>query len=172
MHPVELEQTLETLTLLVDTREQDTEKARHRLSATELPFERRKLDFGDYSCKVTLSNGEELVFANSFAIERKMDLDELAGCFCHSRARFEREFLRAKDLNAKLYLLVENASWEKVLQGKYRSKMSSKALLASMVAWLSRYNCQIIMCDSFNSGRLIREILYRESKERLSQMEV
>ncbi|MDE7390182.1 MAG: ERCC4 domain-containing protein [Lachnospiraceae bacterium] len=172
MHPVEVENALKTLTLLVDTREQDTEKARHRIASTELPFERRKLDFGDYSAKVTVYDGEELDFSNSFAVERKMDLDELAGCYTHSRARFEREFLRAKDKNAKIYLLVENASWDKVLSGKYRSRMSSQALTASMFAWLSRYDCQIIMCDSFTSGRLIREILYREVKERLSKMEV
>lgn len=169
MHPCDVEQALKTLTLLVDTREQNTEKARHRIASTELPFERRKLDFGDYSAKVLVSDSGELDFSNSFAIERKMDLDELAGCYTHDRKRFEREFLRAKEKNAKIYLLVENANYEKVLSGKYRSKMSSKALLASMFAWLSRYDCQIIMCDSFTSGRLIREILYREVKERLME---
>ena len=96
-----------------------------------------------------------------------MDLDEIIGCFTRHRARFAREFERAKEHHAKLYLLIENASWEKVLKASYRSKMNANALLASMTAWLARYDCQLIMCDELTSPRLIKEILYREAKERL-----
>ena len=167
MHPAEIENALSTLTLIVDTREQDTNRARRRIARTELPFVRRALSFGDYSCYVTLPDGTELDFSGSVAIERKMDLDEIAACFTRHRARFEREFLRAQSNHAKLYLLIENANWEKVIKGDYRSRMIPKALLASLTAWLARYNCQIIMCDELTSPRLIRELLYREVKERL-----
>ena len=87
--------------------------------------------------------------------------------FTRHRARFEREFQRAKANHAKLYLLIENASWEKAIKGDYRSRMHPKALLASLTAWLARYDCQIIMCDELTSPRLIRELLYREVKEML-----
>lgn len=171
MHPVDIENTLKTLTLIVDTREQDTERARRRISRTELPYMRRALSFGDYSCFVTLPDGAEFDFSNSVAVERKMDLDEIVSCFTRHRARFEREFIRAKDANAKLYLLIENASWEKVISGKYRSKMSPNALIASMTAWMARYNTQIVMCDETVSSLMIREILFREVKERLAEVE-
>lgn len=167
MHPVEIENTLKTLTLIVDTREQDTARARRRFARIGLPYIRRALNFGDYSCFVTLPDGTELDFSGSVSIERKMDLDEIIGCFTRHRARFAREFERAKEANAKLYLLIENASWEKVLKANYRSKMNANALLASMTAWLARYNCQIIMCDELTTPKLIKEILYREAKERL-----
>lgn len=167
MHPVEIENTLKTLTLIVDTREQDTARARRRFARIGLPYIRRALNFGDYSCFVTLPDGAELDFSGSVSIERKMDLDEIIGCFTRHRARFAREFERAKEHHAKLYLLIENASWEKVLKANYRSKMNANALLASMTAWLARYNCQLIMCDELTSPRLIKEILYREAKERL-----
>lgn len=167
MHPVEIENTLKTLTLIVDTREQDTARARRRFARIGLPYIRKALNFGDYSCFVTLPDGTELDFSGSVSIERKMDLDEIIGCFTRHRARFAREFERAKEHHAKLYLLIENASWEKVLKANYRSKMNANALLASMTAWLARYNCQIIMCDELTSPRLIKEILYREAKERL-----
>lgn len=167
MHPVEIENTLKTLTLIVDTREQDTARARRRFARIGLPYIRKALNFGDYSCFVTLPDGTELDFSGSVSIERKMDLDEIIGCFTRHRARFAREFERAKEANAKLYLLIENASWEKVLKANYRSKMNANALLASMTAWLARYNCQLIMCDELTSPRLIKEILYREAKERL-----
>lgn len=167
MHPVEIENTLKTLTLIVDTREQDTARARRRFARIGLPYIRKALNFGDYSCFVTLPDGTELDFSGSVSIERKMDLDEIIGCFTRHRARFAREFERAKEHHAKLYLLIENASWEKALKANYRSKMNANALLASMTAWLARYNCQLIMCDELTSPRLIKEILYREAKERL-----
>ena len=100
-------------------------------------------------------------------IERKMNLDELAGCFTRERKRFEAEFKRAQENGAKIYLLVENATWENLLNGKYRSKFNAKAFEASIIAWTIRYNMQIIFCKDETSGELIKEILYRELKERL-----
>lgn len=166
MRPCEIEAVLKTLVLLVDTREQPTAQARERLKRTGLPIQREKLNFGDYSGAVTI-NGELVNFSDRFAIERKMSLDELATCYTHDRKRFEKEFERAKEAGAKLYLLIENGSIDKVIQGTYRSRFTPKAFLASLMAWLARYNCQIVMCSAENSGRVIKEIVYREVKERL-----
>lgn len=153
--------------LIVDTREQDTDRLRRRIRQTGLSFVRQKLDFGDYSAKTTLDNGTEFDISSSVSIERKMNLDELCTCYCKGRKRFTREFERAKSAGAKVYLLIENANWEKAYNGSYRSKMSPQALTASLFAWLARYDCQIIFCKEETSGKIIREILYREMKERL-----
>lgn len=167
MNPFEVSRALKNLTLIVDTREQDTDRLRRRIKQTGLSFVRQKLDFGDYSAKTTLDNGTEFDISSSVSIERKMNLDELCACYCKGRKRFTREFERAKSAGAKVYLLIENASWENTFNGKYRSKMTPSALTASMFAWLARYNCQIIFCKEETSGKIIREILYREMKERL-----
>lgn len=169
MTPVEIRQSLEQMTVLVDTREQQTPALHKRLSQMGCPYERRKLDFGDYSAMCPLPNGMTLDLSGGAAVERKMGLDELCMCFCRGRARFEREFQRAKGRGAKLYLLVENATWEHVYAGKYRTRMEPKALLASITAWLARYDCQLLFCKAETSGRLIKEVLYRELKERLEQ---
>lgn len=155
------------MTLIIDTREQDTDRLRRRIKQTGLSFVRQKLDFGDYSAKTTLDNGTEFDISSSVSIERKMNLDELCACYCKGRKRFTREFERAKSAGAKVYLLIENANWEKAYNGSYRSKMSPQALTASLFAWLARYNCQIVFCKEETSGKIIREILYREMKERL-----
>jgi ERCC4-type nuclease len=167
MNPFEVSRALKNLTLIVDTREQDTDRLRRRIRQTGLSFVRQKLDFGDYSAKTTLDNGTEFDISSSVSIERKMNLDELCACYCKGRKRFTREFDRAKSAGAKVYLLIENANWEKAYNGSYRSKMSPQALTASLFAWLARYNCQIIFCKEETSGKIIREILYREMKERL-----
>ena len=166
MAPHEIEEALKGMVVLVDTREQDTARLRVRLKDMKCEHERCKLDFGDYSAKVPV-NGEWLTL--NVAIERKMDLDELAQCYCNGRKRFEREFERAQAAGAKIYLLVENATWEDAYTGNYRSKMSPQALIASILAWLSRYRCQLIFCRQRTSGRLIYDILYREAREYLER---
>ena len=168
MHGFEIDTALKTLTVLVDTREQPTPRLKKRIKDMGIPAVRRKLDFGDYSAKVTLSDGSEYSLEKAVCVERKMDIDELCGCFCKGRARFTREFERTKEAGAKIYLLVEGASWEKIYRHNYMSLMTPNALVASITAWLARYDCVLLFCQTETSGRLIKEILYREIKERLS----
>lgn len=165
MHPVELQRCLSSLVLLVDTREQPTESLKRRIEATGFPHERCKLDFGDYSCKCVLPGGEALDFSSKIAIERKMSLDELCLCFGKERGRFEREFERAKIAGCRVYLLVENATWENAYNGKYRSLLNPKALIASIDAYRARYDMRLDFCKAETTGKRIRDILYRESKE-------
>ena len=168
MHPVEVETSLQSMVCLVDTREQDTPAFRERVAVFD-SWERHKLDAGDYSAKFPLPDGEW--FFLPVAVERKMSLDELCMCYCRERGRFEREFKRASEARIKLYLLVEGATWESIYAGRYRSRMGSKSLTASILAWLARYNCQLIFCKPGTSGQLIRDILYREGKEALLRRE-
>ena len=65
------------MVVLVDTREQDTARLRVRLKDMKCEYERCKLDFGDYSAKIPI-NGEW--YTLNIAVERKMNLDELAQC--------------------------------------------------------------------------------------------
>lgn len=159
------------MTLLVDTREQPTQNLQRRIAVSGLPAERKKLNAGDYSCKCVLSNGEELDFSSKVAIERKMSIDELCSCFGTQRKRFENEFKRALEAGTKMYLIVEGGSWEKIYSGKYKSRMTPQALVASIDAFRCRYGMQLDFCKTETTGRLIRDILYRELKEYLEKME-
>lgn len=169
MTPFELERSLESMTLLVDTREKPTQKLMDRIALAGLPYERRKLNQGDYSCKCILPDGSELDFSNKVVVERKMNLDELCMCFGRERKRFEREFQRAKDVGCRVYLLVEGGSWEKAYNGKYKSLYNQKALVASIDAFRARYGMQLDFCKEETTGRIIKDILYRELKEYLQR---
>lgn len=171
MNHFEVVNALESMTLLVDTREQPTQNLQRRIATSGLPAERIKLDAGDYSCKCTLSNGSELDFSKRVAIERKMNIDELCMCFGTQRKRFEKEFERAKQAGTKIYLIVEGGSWENIYNGKYKSKMTPQALVASIDAFRSRYGMQLDFCKAETTGKLIRDILYRELKEYLEGCE-
>ena len=163
----EIKRCLATMILLVDTREQPTKRLKDRLETTGLPYERKKLDVGDYSCKCTLPGGETLDFSSRAVVERKMNLDELCQCFSWERARFEREFERAREAGTRVYLLVEGDNWEKAYNGKYRSLLTPQALVASIDAFRVRYGMQLDFCKPETTGRLLRDILYRELKEYL-----
>lgn len=167
---------LESFEILVDTREQLSKRAEARYNSFGSPYKRATLNYGDYTYNATLPDGTNILDVSDTvqplcAVERKMNLDELAQCFTHSRARFEREFKRAKENGARIYLLVENANWENLINGKYRSRFNSKAFIASVIAWQIRYDLQLLFCKEETSGQLIKEILYRDLKERLENGE-
>ena len=170
MSPAEINKALDGMILIVDTREHDTPELRRRLKDADCPNRRGKVDFGDYSASFPLPDGSELNLSDSVAVERKMSMAELAMCFSSERPRFEREFERAKAAQAKLYLLVEGATWESIYNGRYQSKVNPKALVASILAYLARYNCQVVFCKAETSGKLIRDIMRYEGRERLEAM--
>ena len=174
MHPVEIESCLSSMEILIDTREQPSERAERRYKSFGSPYRRQVLDYGDYTYNFTLPNGKKL-FGDSetvkghAVIERKMDLVELSGCLCQTRDRFEREFQRARENNASVYLMVEDANWENLILGRYKTRFNPNAFEASILAFIARYDIKPIFCKKETSGKLIRDILFRELKERLER---
>ena len=173
----EQKQVLDSFEILIDSREQNTERARKRYASFGVPYrEKVTLSYGDYTYNATLPDGKQIydiskTIKPQCVIERKMDLDELAGCFTRSRSRFQKEVERALENGCRIYLICENANWENLLNGKYRSKVHPNAFMASEIAWMIRYNVNVIFCKEETSGRIIKEILFRDLKERLERGE-
>ena len=153
------------MTIVADTREQDTSRAKARYRRMGVPVVREKLNCGDYSARCPV-----LDLTKAVVIERKYALDELSMCFAQERSRFQREFERAKEGGIKIYLLIENASLNAIYAHRYKTKLTPQAMVASLFAWLARYNCQVLFCDELTSGQVIHDVLYRELKERLEKM--
>lgn len=171
MNYQQTDEVMKTFKIYVDDREKETEALNERISHFGCPAEWHRLNFGDYSATVILPDGTEHTLENTVVIERKMDLPELCKCFTSERDRFKREFERAKEVGAKVYLLIEHGSWEWAYSGAYRSKMSPKSLIGSLTTWLARYNCQIIFCQQKTTGQLIYDILFHEMRESLYNLE-
>ncbi len=175
MDPFEISEALETFRIIIDNREQDTPKAIERYKSFGAPYERATLNYGDYCGQITVNFSDICDTGKTISakcvIERKMSLDELAMCFTRQRDRFRREMERATQNGATVYLLIENGSYEAILNHRYRSKFNPSAFLASLMAWTVRYNLRPIFCKAESSGKIIREILYRDIKERLERGE-
>jgi hypothetical protein len=130
------------------------------------------LDYGDYSYNAFLPDGRKIYDTSgrirpTVAIERKMNLDELACCFGSSRERFEREFQRASESGGQMWLLVEGGSWEYIYDHRYKSMMTPKSLAGSIFAFCERYDLRLIFCTERTTGRIIRGILERNLEDRL-----
>lgn len=172
MNYQQTDEVMKSFKIYVDDREKETEALNERISHFACPAEWHRLNFGDYSATVILNDGSEYSLENIVVIERKMDLPELCKCFTSERDRFKREFERAKDAGAKIYLLIERGSWEWAYSGAYRSKMSPKSLIGSLTTWLARYNCQLIFCQQKTAGQLIYDILFHEMREALYNLKL
>lgn len=157
----ELKERLKELTIIVDTREQQTHVMEY-FKKQGIPYKRRALETGDYSAMLGNMTMERDVIC-----ERKHNLDELCQNFTSERLRFEREFLRAKAYGTKVHLIVENASWGDVFLGNYRSKVSPKSLVASLLSWMVRFNVSITFCKPEETARIIYGIMYYYVREQL-----
>jgi len=169
MTPFEITKAMESMTVLVDTREQPTPKFKRRVASLGYAWRREKLEAGDYGAEYTDENGEIVRLDSLFAIERKMDIDELALCFGSERARFMREFERAAERGTRIHLLVENGSIDDIKAGKYRSKMKPQSMWASLLTLEARYNVHTHFAESKNAGWLIGAILHYELREYLER---
>ena len=157
----ELKTELSKLTVICDTREQDHHCAEY-FKKKNIPHITRKLDTGDYSAQIG-----EMTMERSVAIERKRNLDELCGNMTADRDRFEREFIRAKATGMHIFLIVENATWTDIFLGNYRSKLSSKSLMGSVLSWLARFPVTLLFCKPEETPRIIYGILYYYCREEL-----
>ena len=176
MEGYEIQNCLDSMRILVDSAEQPTEEYVKRCDSFGVPYERRNLDYADYTYDFMLPNGSwihesESAVKGRAVIERKMSLRELSGNLCQNWDRFCREFDRAKENNASVYLLVEDGSWMKIITGKYGTKFNNKAYLHRLLKLISIYEIKPIFVQKELSGRMIYEILYRELKTRLESGE-
>lgn len=95
-------------TVLIDTREQKNEHITEVLTNLGIMYEKRKLDYGDYSFMI---DGKD--FSHSCVIERKANVDELYGNITTDRERIEKEFDTISKNANQCTLLIENCSgWE------------------------------------------------------------
>ena len=159
----EIRRAVDSMVILVDTREQDTERLPQRLETLGHEYRRETLESADYWVEYRLA--DDSTARLPVAIERKMSLDELAKCFTSERDRFQDEMERLSKDGIHTYLLIEDGCWEDIYRGKYRSKMYPGAFMGSLLWWMTHYKLNIIFCKHGTSGRLIGDILKYEVSE-------
>ena len=150
----EIRQKLKDLVVIIDSREQVNYHLLEWLDKHHIQHKSRALETGDYS--IMLGNTS---FEDEVVIERKANLDEIAGNFTSGRERFEREMIRAKARGTKLFLVVENATWTDIFLHNYRSRLEPKSLFASLMSWQAEYNLTVIFCKSSETAQILYSTL-------------
>lgn len=158
----EINDLLKQLAIIVDTKEQVNNHITDYFDKKKITKIERSLDTGDYSAMIG-----DMTLERDVLIERKANIDEIAGNFTVDRRRFENEFLRAKSEGTKMFLVIENGSWSDIFLHNYRSKLLPKSLLASLFSWQIRFNITITFCKSSETGQIIHGILYYAAREAL-----
>jgi ERCC4-type nuclease len=158
----EINKELQGLTIVVDRREKVNQHITSYFVKNKIPYTERSISVGDYSAML-----DDMTLEHDVVVERKASIDELCGNMTADRDRFEREFLRAKANKTKVFLLIENCSWSSIFLHDYRSKLSPKSLIATLLSWQVRFNITIIFCKPEETGQIIYGILYYAAREAL-----
>lgn len=156
-----MQDILGDMVIISDTREQKNEHILKYFKDNSIPYIIQKLDTGDYS--FFLPNYKDLGMDKMVLIEKKNSLDEIAGNFTKDRDRFAREFERID--KEHFHLVIENATFKKLLAGGYRSKFPPKSFLGSLLSWNIRYNINTWFTTPTETPTIIRYLLYYELLE-------
>jgi ERCC4-type nuclease len=156
----EIKELLSSVTVLVDSREQENSHVTSYFDSKKIPYKVKKIDTGDYS--VMLPKNDELGIMRDLyfpiAIERKNSVDELASSI-KDRNRFENELIRSQKLGFSL--LVEDPNgYENIIIGNFRSQYDAKALLASLKTFESRYGFTTVFLPKRAIGNYIFHHFY------------
>lgn len=153
---------LASLVILCDTREKKNDHITKYFDDNNIPWERRKLDTGDYAPYIpkneSLGIEEDISFANEIMVERKGSLEELSGNFSDSTMRIYKEF--AKSPKNKV-LLIENATYKHLITGAYNTQLNPKAFWAKLLSVWHKYDLPFVfMPDPKFSGQFIHGYFY------------
>lgn len=160
----ELKELLSSLTILVDTREQENGHVTAYFDKKKIPYVKKALNFADYSCMIPanpeLGITRDMYFTDAVVIERKNSLTELSNNLSNDRDRFISELIRKG--NAKLCLMIENTiGYSDILNHKYNTHYSEKSYLATLFSFQARFNINItFLPDKSLAGLFVFSMLH------------
>jgi len=164
----QIAEILNSITIIVDSREHAEGNCANIMAWFDnngIKYIQRCLKFGDYSFE---ASGES--YENRLVLERKANLAELSGNISQSRERFIAEFQRSKEAGAKFILAVEDGSWLDIIEHKYRTELSPKSYMASLLSFQVRYGIDIQFIPKQYAGMFIYSIFRYYLREQLKEL--
>ena len=149
------------ITIQCDTREHSgqIERIEQQFDALGVKHFRSKLWVGDYQ---SLDNPR-------LVVDRKKDLQELAGNVCQQHERFRAELVRAQEAGIQIVILCEHGGAVKSLEDVYfwenprrrtsPGAISGQRLFKVLNTMHEKYGVRFEFCDKRQTGRRIVEIL-------------
>lgn len=142
----EIQKILKHIIILVDSREKSHSHITDWFDKHKIKWEVMALPSGDYSFALDaipeLDLSYKTFYYNDCLLERKNSLEELSGCFSQTRERFNDEWSRC--YAKRKYLLIENNTYEDLVNGNYGTKYNSKSFLGSLHSFNAKYGLEMV----------------------------
>lgn len=142
----EIQKILKSMVILVDSREKANSHLTEYWNKHNIKYEIMGLPAGDYSFALEampeLDLPHKQFFYNDIILERKNSLEELSGCFSQTRERFNDEWSRC--YAKRKYLLIENNTYEDLVNGRYNTQYNSKSFLGSLHSFNAKYDLEVV----------------------------
>lgn len=150
---------LSNMIIQIDKREQRNEHIKAWFDKNKISYMDKSFESGDYGFIIKANTDlgflKDTHFVDELFIERKKDLDELAGNL--KSEAFINEIKRTKNIEHK-FIIIENGSWEDILAHKYESKYNELAFYRTLIKLQTKYNVHIIFTNN------IAEMIYNICK--------
>ena len=167
----EIKEIISSIVILIDTAEKKFEHIVLGLKSLNIPYELKKLNYGDYSFYIPRNERlgilDDVYFDDECVIERKNGLDELSGNMAQNRERFENEFKRANREAKSFTLMVEDASYEGILTQQYRTMLKPAGFFSSLITFEQRYNVRTVFVSKQYAFKFMYAHFYYYLRERL-----
>lgn len=146
------------MVIQIDSREQKYDHVTRYFDSQDIKWVRSKCVIGDY---INLENP-------MVVIDRKKDLQEVAGNVCQQHERFVRELELANELGYKIIVLIEETNitkltdvcgWFNWRKKKNPKAVNGKTLYKIMLTMSEKYNVEWQFTTKQNCGKRIVELL-------------
>ena len=154
------------MTIQCDTREhsEQIERIEKQFDDLGLKHFRSKLYVGDYQ---SLDNPR-------LVVDRKKDLQEIAGNVCQQHERFRAELIRAQEAGIQIVILCEHGGqirsledvffWDNPRRRTSKGAISGQRLFKILSTMKDKYGVRFEFCDKRQTGRRIVEILTNDKR--------
>ena len=170
MKEKDIKELIDTIIILVDTREHLPNHITEAFDKYDVKWERRKLKSGDYSAILPANskfNLDEINLEDQLVIERKMSIDELARNISVNRDRFKREFNRT---DANVILLIENNTYMDIITHNYNSKLTSNQYMGLLHSLCDEFKIPFIFKDKKESPLFIYNVFKYRIRNKLKNI--
>lgn len=142
--------------IICDTREKKWSHVENYFRREGIPYEVHKLDYGDY-----MSDHNP-----NLSIDRKQNLDELAGNLCTPSHRFWREIRGAYKAGIRMTVLIQDKDRHELKDvltwSSDYSKVNGRMLFEKMFGIANAYGVEFRFCDKNDTGHVIATMLDEE----------
>ena len=157
----EMDRIKNSIVILVDTKEKNNKHITDFFDNQKKPYRRMNLNYGDYSCMIPKGTIDQftsdIYFDRDFVIERKADIDELAGNLKQDAARLKKELAHLNMYEIRYLIYIEDLNFETNLRtGNYRSEYDPFTLMNRLYKMIEcEYNTTIVPVDKDVMGSKI-----------------